>query len=203
MTRITTKPEPKELPRRRRRYWLLALLLLLLFGWWLWPDGRLARAKELQSELFAEDSTLSPEDRRAKFEEFRTVTRGMSDSQRRELGREMQRRREDDLRRYTHLSPAEKKQRLDRDINRQEQMRQRMQNNPGGGGGPGGGPPRGGFGGPGGGRPNTPESRERGRQQYLDHTTPEYRELRDQYRRDLDARRKERGLPPTPPRGGR
>jgi hypothetical protein len=200
MNRITSKPQ-EEKPRRRRRYWLLALLLLLLLGWWLWPDGKLARAKELQNELFAEDSTLSPDDRRAKFEEFRNVTRGMSESQRRELGRESQRRREADLRRYTQLSPAEKKQRLDRDINRQEQFRQRAQNNPPGNGGGGG--PRGGFGGPGGGRPNTPESRERGRQQYLDHTTPEYRELRDQYHRDMAARRAERGLPPTPPRGGR
>src|SRR5262245_27687285 len=100
MTRTTLKPQPEK-PRRRRRYWLLALLLLLLLGWWLWPDGRLARAKELQNELFAENSTLSPDDRRAKFEEFRNVTRNMSDSQRRELGHEMQRRREDDLRRYT------------------------------------------------------------------------------------------------------
>jgi hypothetical protein len=105
----------------------------------------------------------------------------------------MERRREDELRRYTQLPPAEKKQRLDRDINRQEQMRQRTQSNPGGG------PPRGGSGGSNGGRPSTPESREQRRQQYLDHTTPEHRELRDQYRRDLEARRKERGLPPAPP----
>lgn len=197
MIRTERKVDPEK-PSRRRRYWLLALLLLLLLGWWLWPDGRLARAKELQNELFAEDTTLSPDDRRAKFDEFRNVTRGMSESQRRELGREMQRRREADLRRYTQLTPAEKKQRLDRDINREQQFRQRMQNNPPAGGGGGG--PRG----PGGGRgPNTPESRERGRQQYLDHTSPEYRELRDQYRRDLENRRRERGLPPTPPRGGR
>ena len=107
----------------------------------------------------------------------------------------MQRRREDELRRYTQSTPAQRRQRLDQDINRQEQMRQRMQNNPGGGS-PRGGPP-------GGGRPSTPESREQHRQQYLDHTTPQYRELRDQYRRDMDARRKERGLPPTPTGGHR
>jgi hypothetical protein len=192
MTRFN-KPEPEK--PTRRRYWLLALLPLLLLSWWVWPDGRLARAKELQTELFSEGTSLAPDDRRAKFEELRNVTRQMSDSQRRELGREMERRREDELRRYTQLSPAEKKQRLDRDINRQEQMRQRMQANPGGG------PPRVGPGGPTGGSrgPSTPETREQHRQQYLDHTTPEHRELRDQYRRDLDARRKERGLPPAPP----
>jgi hypothetical protein len=34
----------------------------------------------------------------------------------------------------------------------------------------------------------------------LDHTTPEYRDLRDQYHRDLAARRSERKLPPAPTR---
>src|SRR5215208_5365668 len=111
MTRLERNPQP-EPPQRRRRCWLLALLLLLVLGWWLWPDGRLARAKELQSELFAENTTLSQDDRRAKFEELRNVTRQMSESQRRELGRDMLRRREDELRRYTQLPPAEKKQRL-------------------------------------------------------------------------------------------
>jgi hypothetical protein len=187
----------------RRRSWVLLPLPLLLLGWWLWPNGRLARAKELQTELFSDAARqLPPDDRRAKFEELRTVTRQLSDGQRRELGRESQKWREDELRQYVRLSAAEKKRRLDRDIDRQEQMRKRMQANPASR--PSSRPgtasgvasaPRGG----GGGRPTTPEGREQRRQQYLDHTTPEHRELRDQYRRDLDARRKERGLPPAPP----
>ncbi|HEY1376574.1 MAG TPA: hypothetical protein VGF55_07255, partial [Gemmataceae bacterium] len=183
-------------PRRRRRALLLLLLVLLLLGWWLWPDGRLAKARELQNELFAEGANLTPDQRREKFQALRDVTRQMSDSQRRELGRDMMNRRQADLERYRQLSAAEKRQRLDRDINRQEEMRRRMQANANG-------PPRTGPGGPGGGRPTTPEDRERRRQQMLDHTTPEYRELRDQYHRDLEARRKERGLPPTPPFRGR
>jgi hypothetical protein len=167
---------------------LLLLLLLLLLGWWLWPNGRLAKARELQAELFAENSGLSPEDRRAKFEQLRNVTRQLSDSQRRELGRGMMDRRTEQLRRYVQMSPADRRTQLDRDIQRQEQFRQRRQDNP---------PPNGGGGN---GRPSTPEDRERWRQQMLDNTTPEYRELRDQYRRDMAQRRQELGLPPAPPR---
>ena len=198
MTRIDRKPDAEQ-PRRRRR-WLLLIPLLLLLIWWLWPDGRLAKARELQNELFSEaNQSLSPDDRRAKFEALRTVTRDMSEAQRRELARDMMRRREEDLKRYAQLSPAEKRQRLDRDIDRGEQRRQQQAGRPaGGGGGPPGGFP-GGGGGPGG-RPNTPEDRERRRQQRLDHTTPEVRELTDQYRRDMAARRQERGLPPVPTR---
>jgi hypothetical protein len=91
-------------------------------------------------------------------------------------------------------------------------MRKRRQANGsrGGGpprGGPGGGPgfgpggPRGGPGGGRDGRPRTPEERERRRQQRLDRTTPELRALTDLHRKDLEARRKQRGLPPAP--GGR
>jgi hypothetical protein len=128
----------------------------------------------------------------------------MSDSQRKELSKDMMKRREDDLRRYSQLSPADKKKRLDQDIDRQQRRQQQMQN-PGPSGGPGNGGPRGpgGFGGPGPGRPATPEDRERRRQQRLDDTTPEFRELTDQYRRDLAARRQERGLPPAPQRPAR
>ena len=62
----------------------------------------------------------------------------------------------------------------------------------------------GGPGGPSSNRPNTPDDRERRRQQMLDNSTPRERELRDLFRRDMDQRRRERGLPPSPPgRGGR
>jgi hypothetical protein len=195
MTRIDRTPEA-EPPTRRRRKWLLLLPLLLLLIWWLWPNGRLAKARELQNELFAQGTQLSPDDRRTKFEELRNVTRGMSDAQRRELSEDRRKRMEDELRKYIQSSPAEKQQRLDHDIHRQEERRQN-QNNAGGGGRPNGF----GGGGPNGqGRPSTPEDRERWRQQRLDQTTPEMREMRDQYRRDLNARRQQMGLPPMPTR---
>jgi hypothetical protein len=189
----------RDTPRDRRK-WLLLIPLVLVLAWWLWPDGRLAKARELREELFSDAAqSLSPEDRQAKFEQFRETTRNLSESQRREWSKDMRKRQEDDLRRYSQSSPAEKKQRLDRDIKRQQDMQQRMQNNPNGG-------PPGGFGGRGGGgpgRPTTPEDREKWRKLMLDNTSPELREFRDQYRRDMAARRQELGLPPPPSRPGR
>lgn len=178
---------------RKRRWWLLLLLLLLLIGWAIWPNGRVAKAKELQSQLFSDTSqALSPEERREKFGQLRELTGQLSESQRRDLQQNMMLQRQADLERYVRLSPAEKKERLDRDINRQEQSRQRMQQNPRRS------TPTTGSAGPA--RSSTPEDRERRRQQRLDRTTPEYRELTDQYRRDLELRRRERGLPPSPTR---
>jgi hypothetical protein len=187
----------REKPRSRRK-WLLLIPLLVALAWLLWPDGRLAKARELREELFSESNQLSPEDRRAKFEQLRDATRGLSESQRREWSQDMRKRQEDDLRRYAALSPAEKKQRLDRDIKRQQERQQQMQNNPnrgspGGSGGRGGGP--GGMN-----RPSTPEDREKWRKLMLDNTSPELRELRDQYRRDMATRRQQLGLPPPPSR---
>ena len=134
----------------------------------------------------------------SKFEELRNVTGQLSEAQRRELSRDMLKRREDELRRYSELSPAEKKQQLDKDIRRQEERRQRSQsggNSNGNSGGPGNG-----FGGPGRGGPSSSGDPQRRRQERLDWTTPEFRELTDQYRRDMAARRQELGLPPPPPR---
>src|SRR6476620_8356869 len=106
-------------PRRRRRAWLLLLLVILLLGWWLWPDGRLARARALQRELFAESAKgLPPDQRRAKFQEFRTTTAALSAGQRRELSQDMMKRRLADLQNYAKMSPKQKRDHLDGLINR-------------------------------------------------------------------------------------
>jgi hypothetical protein len=190
------RPEPNR--RRRRAALALLLFLLALLTWWLWPDGRLARARDLQRGLFAESGrSLPPEQRRAKFTEFRQAMAGLSPWQRAELGQDMMKRRMEELKRYAKMSPSEKRKALDNDIRRQEEMRRRRQANGGparpGGGAAGPGGPRGL-----GGRPQTPEEREQRRQRRLDHTTPEFRALTDQYRRDLAARRQQLGLPPAP-----
>src|SRR5262245_59916245 len=119
------RPTP---PRRRRRAIVIALFaLLLLFDWWLWPDGRLARARALRQELSADASrSLPPEQRRARFEELRQTTAQLSPGQRRELAQDALKRRQEELQRYAKLTPAEKRQYLDRQINRQEQMRQQF-----------------------------------------------------------------------------
>jgi len=63
----------------------------------------------------------------------------------------------------------------------------------------GGGAP-GGFGGQAGGNgkggsPPSAEEIEKRKKQMLEHTTPEERAMRDQYRREMNLRRQQRGLP--------
>ena len=45
----------------------------------------------------------------------------------------------------------------------------------------------------------SPEERERRRKERLDRTTPEFRARMDQFRKDMNARRQQRGLPPVGP----
>lgn len=68
---------------------------------------------------------------------------------------------------------------------------------PSGGGGPGGGAPGGGGGPPGGGRRGggTEESRNERSKRRLDNSTPEQRAQQAEYRRAMEERRKELGLP--------
>src|SRR5262249_47001970 len=76
-----------EKPRRRWRRWLLALLLLLLIGGLtraVRPDPHLARARELQKELFSAKG-LPPEERKAQFEAYRTELKHLTNDQKREL----------------------------------------------------------------------------------------------------------------------
>lgn len=206
------KPEPaapaaaEEKPRRRRR-WLLALLLLLLIGglgWVVRPDPHLARAMELQKELFSPDAkNLPPEQRKARFEAYRAETMHLTAAQKRELSAPMREKRKADMDRYFALSPKEKTKHLDDLIDRGEKAkkdREKAGQAPGGPprGGPGGGFGFGPGGGPGGGpngKAGTPAEREQRRKQALDRTTPEERAQTDQFRRDMDNRRRQRGLP--------
>ena len=117
------------------------------------------------------------------------------------LAAEGQQRFQQELERYHKMSQAEKVRHLDERINQQEEMRRRFaqQNPQGGGQRPGGGGPgtfASGQGGPGGrsGQPTTPEEREKRRKERIDRTTPEFRALMDQYRKDMNARRQQRGL---------
>lgn len=193
---------------QRRRYWLAGALVPMLV-WLLWPDRTLAKVRALRAELGGEAGRTLPQDvREKKNQELRSAMQKLSSSQRGELAADFRKRANEQLERYHQLSPAEKKKELDKQIDRMEEMRKRMQQQPPGTGNQRPGGP-GGFGGggpPGQNRSNTPEDRERRRQQRLDNSTPRERELRDQQRRDLEQRRRERGLPPNPPfppRGGR
>jgi hypothetical protein len=191
-----------ELTRRRKI--ALGSILLLLLIWLLWPDRTLAKVRALRTDLA--DKSISPEDREAKVQQLRTTMQSLTPAQRNELMADGRRRATEEMERYHALSAAEKKQYLDQQIKQMEEMRQRMQQQQQQGGQanagprPGGGP--GGFGNPQGG-PQTPEDRERRRQQRLDNTTPRERELRDQFRKDMENRRRELGLPPIGQGGGR
>jgi hypothetical protein len=196
-------------PRRRRAAWAVLGLALALLVWLIWPDRNLARVRALQNEVFGEaGKALPPEVRQARFAELRAATQKLSPAQRQELAQDGMRRQRDEMARYFRMSPAEKRQFLDQQINRQEEVRRRMQQQQATGNRPAGGPggPGGFAGGPGGRgdrSPPTAQERERRRQLMLDRTTPEQRGQMDQFRRDMELRRQQRGLPATPPGFGR
>jgi hypothetical protein len=125
----------------------------------------------------------------------------LTPEQRNQLMADGRRRATEEMERYHALASADKKKYLDQQIKRMEEMRQRMQQQQQAGAA-NTGPRPGGFGNPQGG-PRTPEDRERRRQQRLDNTTPRERELRDQFRKDMEYRRRELGLPPMGQGGGR
>jgi hypothetical protein len=192
-------PAADETPRRRWRRRLAALLLLLLIGGLTWavrPNRHLARAQELQQELF--DKNLPPEDRKARFEAYRAELKQLTGEQKRELFAPMRQKRKAEMDRYFALSQRDKNKYLDDTIDRSEKRKKEQQKGQANGG-PGGGGPGGGFGfGPGGGpggKASSPQEKENRRKQALDNTTPEERAQRDQFRHDLDNRRRQRGLP--------
>jgi uncharacterized membrane protein YgcG len=208
------KPPPaKSTPSPRRRRWLaLGALLLAVIGiaWAVRPHSRLARAQALQKELFGPaGKALSKEERKARFAEYREQVKQLTDDQKWELSAPMREKQKADMDRYFAMSPVEKARYLDDRIDREQKMRQAWQQKASqskNGTGKGGAPPGGGFGGgsgPGGkggstGRPpgRSPEEIEKRRKQHLDRTSPEERARHDQFRKDMDARRRQRGRAP-------
>jgi hypothetical protein len=199
-------PEPVRKPFRWRR-WAGFLLLLLALGGMVWavrPDSHLSRAQDLQKELFgAAGKSLSPDERKARFAEYREHVKHLTDDQKWKLSAPMRERQKAEMDRYFAMAPAEKARYLDAQIDRSEKMRQAWEKKAGQSKGGKGGPP-GGFspvgmksGAPKGGRqPPSAEEKERMRKQFLDRTSPEDRARMDRFRKDLADRRQQRGLPP-------
>lgn len=182
-----------------RRLSLLLLLLLISYGTYraVRTDPNLKKVRQLQSQFSsAQAKEWTPEQRREKGQEMRTAMQQLSPAQREELAAEGRKRLEEEMRRYSQLTPAEKNRYLDERIDRMERMRQQMaQRNPNGAGQqPPGGQGAIGTGGPGGGRNLSPEEREKRRKERLNQTTPEFRALMDNYRKDISNRRQQRGL---------
>jgi hypothetical protein len=178
---------------------VVLVLVIGLVVWFCWPSP-LAKAKELRNELTGPNArNMDPQERRQKWEQFRREQEQLSPAERKELWADVRKKRQEEMKRYFAMSPAEKTAHLDAQINRMEQMRkqreaaQKAQGGAGGTGAPNvsgaapSGPP---------GAPRSQEERERLRKERLDDSTPEERAMRDQYFKDLQARRAQRGLPP-------
>jgi len=207
-----TKPvrlKTEEKPRRRWKRWLGALALLLLMAGLVWamrPDPHLSRVKELQKEL-AENKGLSPDERKARFIELRDNMKHLTDDQKWELSAPMRARQKAEMDRYFALSSKEKAKYLDDKIDQSEKMRKqfdsKMKGNGGAGGGGfnagnfGGGPSGAGSGGPGGNgqKQRSSDEIEKRRREMLDRSTPEERAQRDAFRKEMNDRRRQRGLP--------
>jgi cell division protein FtsB len=202
-------------PNRKRRWLrLAALLLLLLLGYGSYravrPDPNLKKVKQLREDFAAHAKEWAPDQRQEKGKQMRDAMAKLSPAQRDAMAAEGRQRFQQELERYAKMSAADKTRYLDERIDQSERMRQQLgrQNAVGGGPRPGGGGPGsgvlatgpGGSGGPGGRPAASPEERERRRKERLDQTTPEFRALMDQFRKDMNARRQQRGLPPTGPR---
>jgi hypothetical protein len=196
-------------PRRRWRRWAAVLLLLLGLGGLAWavrPDPHLARAKELQKELFSPEArNLPPEERKARFAEFREQVKHLTADQKWELSAPMREKQKAEMDRYFAMSPREKTKYLDERIDRSEKMRKEWEQkaargNSGRPPGVGSGArPGGNKAGAAGGRPpRSAEGIEKRRKQSLERTTPEERARMDQFRKDMSDRRRQRGLPVRP-----
>jgi hypothetical protein len=183
-----------------RRTGLLALLLLLTFGLYraIRPDPNLKKVKQLREQFAAQAKSWTPEQRQEKGREMRDAMAKLSTSQRESLAAEGRKRFEEQLRQYAQMTPAEKVRHLDEQIKRGEQMRQQFAAQRPQGAGPNG------FGaGPRGGNLSA-EERDKRRKERLNNTTPEFRALMDQFRKDMAARRHQLGLPaPGASRGPR
>jgi hypothetical protein len=205
--------------RKRRRVAAGAVLALALVGGAYRaarPNGDPAKVQQLRQELFGEAGrALPPDDRKAKMSELRTEMRQLSSDQRSELFTASQREEKVRLERYFASVPAEKVKQLDAMIDRSEKRRAEAAARDAarppdarGGRGVANGPRPDGPGGVNGG-PRSPEQVEQRRKAMLDRTTPDQRALMDQVRalrekmrKDVDQRRQQRGLPPSPPRPG-
>jgi hypothetical protein len=203
-----TRGEPPP-PRRWRRRGAIAFLLVGLVGlaWAVRPDPHLARAKELQKQLFGPQAKgLSADERKARFAEYRGEVKRLSANQKWELSAPVREKQKAEMDRYFALSPKEKLKYLDERIDRSEKARkewgQKGKQTKGGppGGNKSGSPGVGkaGFagapgGGPGAG-PRSAEAIEKRRKQFLDRTTPEERAKRDLFRKEMNDRRRQRGL---------
>jgi hypothetical protein len=168
------------------------------------PDPRLAKIRELGSQLRTAGRQIPGDERRQLGKELRDEMKKLTPEQRRELGKDRQERWRNQMKKFFEMSKEDQAGYLDRLIKQDEERRQRWQsrndNNPqaaeerrqrsqeqNANGGPGGRGQRGGNG--------SPEDRESRRKQALDRSTPEDRAMRAEFRKMMQERRQQLGLP--------
>lgn len=201
---------------------VVAVVMLGGLAWALLPsaeDRQVAKVVELQEKLFSDQSRDMPSDeRRQAFEELRTEAEKLTPETRMQMMRDhpppFMRRMQENIVAYFDLPEDQRPAALDKAIDEMEQRRKEWEKRraergdrppgergprggPGGPGGAGGGP-GGGRGGPPGGfnRNMTDEQRNQFRRRMLDNTSPQQRAMFGEYFKQLEQRRKERGLPP-------
>jgi hypothetical protein len=193
--------------KHKKKVISIALALLAAIGWAMLPpaeDPQVAKVRELQQKLFAEppgsDSKVPFEQRREAFGELRREMEKLAPEERDKLMREnpppFVRRFQKDISDFFELPPEKRKEALDRHIDTMEKMRRDMQQRFA----KQGGPPEGGFprGGPGPRGGMDPGRRAGFAKRMLDNTTPESRAQMNEFMRQMQDRRRERGMPALP-----
>ncbi len=218
------KSTPAATSKTKRRLTMAGSVLLLFFiAWFAWPNSQVDKVRQMQKELFTTPrDQLTPEERKEKFDELRAEREKLSPEERNQLrqekGKQFQQMMNVEASKYLAMSPEDRRELIDEQINRQQTMQQKRAQGAGNGGGPGGGnggngPPGGpgatggpggpgAAGGPGGPRgPQSPEDRDARRREMLINMTPMARAGMDQMRLDMATRRAELGLPASTGRG--
>lgn len=195
---------------------VIALLAAWFFGWFASVDPRVAEVRQMQQEarekFTANGGPSTPAEAAAvvaSMQQIREKVEGLPENLRQQVERGGRNAFRSTMRAridaYFAAAPEKRKAELDRQIKQEELMRKAFEQagiGGGGGGGPpggqqGGGPPGGGGGPP---RGGTEEDRNRWRKNMIDSTSPDQRARYVEYRRAMDKRREELGLPPRGPR---
>jgi hypothetical protein len=170
---------------------LVLATLVLLAGalgayWCMSRDSQLDKVREMGEQLRSEETRkLSREQRRELFGQFRKEMEKLSVEQRRQLFAERRNPFQERIDKFFKASKREQQAMLDETIRREEQFRANMANRP----------QPAGFGNRGN---SSPEDREKRRQQWLSMTTPVERAQMAEFRQQLQQRRQQLGLGPSP-----
>ncbi len=198
---------------RKTKYGLLALALVLagggsLWAWWHFRDDpEIARMIALGEQMRADSKNLPEDKRREMWSQFGEEMRQLSPDQRQALfaaNRDRwQERAKEEMEQFFELPPADRKKALDKRIDEEERRKKESQKRraqqTAKSGQTNGGMRNGQFAGRG--QNRTAEEKSARRNQMLDRSSPEERAMCAEYRRLMDERRRERGLPASPRRG--